>query len=144
MMGPVLRLAPSLLLVLLALAGCGGNGGSEGAVGGTLPSCVNAGSPVQLPSSLASFPLPEGAVIDRTRKDVAGNTVYGGYVPGDVEATRDWYEEHLPKSGYEVKEGDSEEHEAEAEFEGGGAEARYKVRDIPDCDGALSLEVAIR
>jgi hypothetical protein len=144
MMGPVLRPAPSLLFVLLFFAGCGGNGGSEGTVGGTLPSCANAGSPVQLPSPLASFPLPEGAVIDRTRKDVAGNTVYGGYVPGDVERTRDWYEEHLPKSGYEVKEGDSEEHEAEAEFEGHGVEARYKVREIADCEGALAVEVAIR
>jgi hypothetical protein len=145
-MGPVLRPAPFVLLVILALAGCGGGGGGEskGSVGGTLPGCANAGSPVELPSSLASFPLPQGGVIDHTRKDVAGNTVYGGFVPGDIEATRDWYEEHLPKNGYEVKEGDSEEHEAEAEFEGHGVEARYKVRDVGDCDGALSLEVAVR
>ena len=142
-MGPVILPAPFLLLVLLVVAGCG-SGGSKGTVGGTLPSCANAGSPVELPSSLASFPLPKGAVIDRTRKDVAGNTIYGGYVPGDVEATRDWYEENLPKSGYEVREGDSEEHEAEAEFEGHGVEARYKVRDVAGCDGALSLEVALR
>lgn len=142
-MGPVLRPAPLLLFALVVLAGCGG-GGSKGAVGGTLPSCAHGATPVQLPSSLASFPLPEGAMIDHTRKDVAGNTVYGGYVPGDVKATRDWYEENLPKSGYEVREGDSEEHEAEAEFEGHGVEARYKVRDIAGCDGALSLEVALR
>jgi hypothetical protein len=143
-MGPVLGTAPSLLLGVVLLAGCGGGGGSKGKVGGSLPSCVTAAAPVDLPSSLASFPLPEGGVIDRTRKDVAGNTVYGGYVPGDIEATRDWYEENLPKNGYEVREGDSEEHEAEAEFEGHGVEARYKVRDVADCDGALSLEVAIR
>ena len=143
-MGPVLRPAPFVLLVVVVLAGCGGGGGSKGSVGGTLPGCAQAGAPVQLPSSLASFPLPDGGVIDRTRKDVAGNTVYGGLVPGDVEATRDWYEENLPKSGYEVKEGDSEEHEAEAEFEGHGVEARYKIRDVADCDGALGLEVAVR
>jgi hypothetical protein len=142
-MGPVLKPAPLLLVAAFLLGGCGG-GGSEGTAGGTLPSCANAGSPVKLPSSLASFPLPEGGVIDRTRKDVAGNTVYGGYVAGDVEGTRDWYEEHLPKAGYEVREGDSEEHEAEAEFEGHGVEARYKVRDVASCDGALSLEVAIK
>lgn len=139
--------APLLLVVavLVLAAGCGGGGGgSKGTVGGTLPTCATAGSAVELPSSLASFPLPQGGVIDRTRKDVAGNTIYGGYVPGEIEATRDWYEENLPKSGYEVKEGDSEEHEAEAEFEGHGVEARYKVRDVADCDGALSLEVAVR
>jgi hypothetical protein len=121
--------------LLVVVAGCGGGGGeSKGAVGGTLPRCAQPSTPVDLPSSLASFPLPQGGVIDRTRKDVAGNTIHGGYVPGDVEAIRDWYEEHLPKCGYEVKEGDSEEREAEAEFEGHGV----------DCEGALSLEVALR
>jgi hypothetical protein len=99
---------------------------------------------VQLPDELASVPLPEGSVIDHTRKDVAGNTVYGGYVPGDVKATRDWFEKELPKHGYEVGEGDSEDHEAEAEFGGHGSEAAYKVRDISGCDGALRIEVALR
>jgi hypothetical protein len=142
-MGPVWKPAPFLVVAVLALAGCGG-GGSKGTVGGTLPDCATAGSAVELPSSLASFPLPDGSVIDHTRKDVAGNTVYGGWISGDVKATRDWFAEELPKNGYEVGEGDSEDHEAEAEFSGHGAEARYKIRDEGDCDGALQLEVALK
>jgi hypothetical protein len=138
-----LKPAPFLLAAALALPGCGG-GGEKGTVGGTLPTCAKAGAPVQLPAELASFPLPDGSVVDHTRKDAAGNTIYGGFVPGDVKATRDWFAEELPKHGYEVGEGDSEDHEAEAEFSGHGSEARYKVHDIGDCDGALRLEVALR
>jgi len=139
-MGPVFRPAP-LLLVVLALSACGVSE-SKGTVGGTLPSCANAGSAVDLPDELSKLPLPTGSVIDHTRKDAAGNAIYGGYVAGDVKGAKDYFERELPKAGYEVGEGDSEDHEAEMEFDGNGAEARLKVHDVDGCPGALTLEVA--
>jgi hypothetical protein len=133
-----------LLLVVLALAGCGGDGSSEakGSVGGTLPACAQAGQPVSLPAELSGVPLPDGSVIDSTRKDAAGNTIYQGYVPGDVRGAKDYFETELPKAGYEIGEGDSEDHEAEMEFDGNGVEARLKVHDISGCDGALTVALA--
>ena len=95
-----------------------------------------------MPDELASVPLPEGSVIDSTRKDAAGNTIYQGYVPGDVRATKDYFESQLPKAGYDIGEGDSEDHEAELEFTGNGVEARLKVHDISDCGGALTVALA--
>jgi hypothetical protein len=139
--GPVFKPAP-FLLALLALVSCGGEG-SKGTVGGTLPGCAQAGTAVELPTGLAGVPLPGGAVIDHTRQDAAGNTVYGGYIPGDVKATRDYFEQELPKHGYTVGEGDSEDHEAEMDFDGHGVEARLKLHDIDSCDGALTVEAAI-
>ncbi|MFY9578478.1 MAG: hypothetical protein WAQ33_04065 [Gaiellaceae bacterium] len=135
--------APFVLVAVVALAACGG-GGSKGSVGGTLPSCATAGAPVQLPPELAKFPLPEGGVVDKTRKDAAGNTIYEGVVPGDIGATRDFYKAELPRRGYKLGRGDSEEHEAEADFSGRGADAHFKLHDISGCDGALKLEVALR
>jgi hypothetical protein len=140
--GPVLRPAPLLLFCALALSACGGGGGSGGAVGGTLPGCAQAGQSVQLPDALAGLPLPDGAVIDHTRKDAAGNTIYGGFVPGDVKGAKEYFERELPKAGYDLGEGDSEDHEAEMEFDGQGAQARLKVHDIANCPNALTLEVA--
>jgi hypothetical protein len=141
LVGPVAR--PALpLFALFALAACGGES-SKGTVGGKLPSCAGAGSPVELPGGLASLPLPQGSVVDHTRKDAAGNTIYGGFVPGEVKAARDYFEQELPKRGYTVGDGDSEDHEAELEFDGHGVEARLKVHDIDGCKGALTLETAI-
>jgi hypothetical protein len=142
-MGLAYAPAPFVLLAVLALAACGG-GGLKGSVGGTLPSCAVAGSPVQLPAELASFPLPQGGVLDKTRKDAAGNTIYTGVVPGDIEATREFYKDELPKNGYTLGAGDSEEHEAESEFTGYGADGRFKLNDVSGCDGALTIEVALR
>ena len=134
--------APFALLAVVALAACGG--GSKGSVGGTLPSCASAGAAVQLPTELADFPLPKGGVLDKTRKDAAGNTIYAGVVPGDVAPMRDFYKAELPKHGYTLGKGDSESEEAEADFTGHGADGHFKLRDISGCHGALTLEVALR
>jgi hypothetical protein len=68
-----------------------------------------------------------------------------GYVAGDLEATADYFREKLPDAGYELGEGDAEEHEAETEFEGSGVEeGRLKLHDISGCDGALTLQLAVR
>ncbi|MDX6409786.1 MAG: hypothetical protein QOE13_2857 [Gaiellaceae bacterium] len=140
LVGPVVRPAP-LLVVVFALVSCGGES-SKGSVGGALPGCAQAGTKVDLPAGLANVPLPEGSVIDGTRKDAAGNTIYQGYVPGDVSGAKDYFETELPKAGYDVGEGDSEDHEAEMEFDGHDVAARLKVHDIDGCAGALTLAIA--
>jgi hypothetical protein len=137
---PAVKPAP-FLLALFVFASCGGEG-SKGSVGGALPGCVSAGEPIAMPKELESVPLPNGSVIDGTRQDAAGNTIFQGYVPGDVRGAKSYFEANLPQAGYEVGEGDSEDHEADLEFGGHGIEARLKVHDVATCDGALTLELA--
>jgi hypothetical protein len=144
--GSVVRTAPLLVLVL-ALAACGGDAGSEatGSAGGALPACAQAETRTALPAAFPEgFPLPEGAVIHSTREE-GGFSVAEGYLAGTLEPTADWFREQLPDAGYELGEGDAEEHEAETEFEGNGLEeGRLKLHDIGGCDGALTLELAVR
>jgi hypothetical protein len=137
------RVAASILLLSLTLGGCGG-GRSAGAVGRKLPSCASAGPPVSRPSALADFPLPPGGVLETTRTDAAGHTVYRGLVAGDIDAARAYFERELPKRGYILGEGDSEEHEAEADFSGHGVTGHFRLATVGDCSGALLLEVALR
>lgn len=139
-----MRLAPApLLVIVLTLAACGG-GGSKGSVGGALPSCAQAGSAIVLPSGLADLPLPQGSVLDESRMDAAGNTVFSGFVPGDLDAARDYFKEQLPKRDYVLGEGDSEEHEAETDFKGHGVDGHLKLNELSGCDGAVRLEVGLR
>ena len=137
-----MRIAALLPLLALAVGGCGG--GSKGSAAGTLPSCATVAAPVPRPSGLADFPVPRGGALDHTRTDAAGNTVYQGLVPGDIVAARDYFNRELPKHGYTLGEGDSEQDEAEADFSGHGVEGHFKLKDIGGCDGALRLEVALR
>jgi hypothetical protein len=137
-MGPVKAPAPFLVGAVAALAACGGSHRSA------LPTCASAGAPVRRPAALVSFPLPSGGVLDSTRKDASGDTVYQGVLPGAIDSTRDYYKRELPKHGYRLGEGDSEEDEAEADFTGHGASGHFKLNTIPGCDGALRLEVALR
>jgi hypothetical protein len=136
-MGPVRASAPFVFLCVLALAACGGSHRVA------LPPCAGTGSPIHRPAALAAFPLP-GGVIDSTRKDAAGNTVYIGVVPGTIDSARDYYRRELPKRGYTLGEGDSEEDEAEADFSGHGASGHFKLNTVPFCKGALRLQVALR
>jgi hypothetical protein len=142
-MGPVRTPAPFVLLAVVSLAGCGGS--SKGTVGGSLPGCaVHIGQTVSRPAPLADFPLPGSGTFDSTREDAAGNTVLIGFVPGTLDAVRDYYKRELPKRGYTIGEGDAEHNEAEADFSGHGAEGHFKLNGMGDCDGAVRLEVALR
>jgi hypothetical protein len=138
--GPVFGSAS--LLAVLAVAACGG--GDSGEAGGELPACAAAGNPIQRPNGLPeSFPLPEGTVLDRTRSE-SGATVVEGYVAGDLDGVREFMNDKLPDAGYELEGGETEEHDAETEFGGNGVEGRLKLRDISGCEGALTLELAVR
>jgi hypothetical protein len=131
------------MFVVFALAGCGGEkkGDHEGKVAG---SCAIQGKPVALPGALSAFPIPEGGRINATRTDAAGNTIYRGVLPGKLDDLRDFYEAQLPKHAYKLGEGDSEEHEAEADFSGHGGTGHFKLNDLLGCTDAVQLEVALR
>lgn len=87
--------------------------------------------------------MPRGTSIDRSHTQLDA-LVLEGYVAGDLESVRDFFRERLPNAGFELREGDAEEHEAETDFAGHGVEGRLKLHDIAGCDGALTLAVAVK
>ena len=135
------RVAAAILALLLS--GCGGGGDGESEAAG-LPDCVRAGPPVRKRVLPPTFPLVSGTVLDSTRPAAAGFTVVEGYVPGSLDRARDFYVAELPKAGYRLGGGDSEAHEAETGFVGHGVVGHLRLRTIPDCEGALTIAVALR
>src|SRR5437016_6248065 len=114
--GPAGGPAPSLLVLaaVALVAGCGGGGGSAARPAATtLPDCAGAGTAIARPAALPErFPLPAGTVLDRTHREGEFQIVEG-FAPGPLDATRAFFREQLPKAGFELGEGDAEEHEAE-------------------------------
>jgi hypothetical protein len=135
-----------LLACALVLAACGGDGKDSGIEeGGSKSGLVQAcgAGDIDPPASLARFPFPHGAVLTKTRRE-AGATIVEGYVANrSLDEVRDEIKRTLPGAGYELGEGDAEEHEAETEFEGHGVRGHLKLRDDV-CEDSVSFGVAVR
>ena len=138
------RLVAAAALVAAAPAASGlALGESRHAAAAGLPVCAHPYPAVERPAGLAAFPLPAGTVLDRRRVEY-GYTILGGRVPGGINPVRDFLVSRAPAAGYRIVGGDAEAAEAEAAFAGHGGHGRWKVRLLPGCAGALTLELAFR
>jgi hypothetical protein len=145
------RLSVSLALSLVfvgAAAACGDEGGNgatatSGAATPTLPDCAPGESATALPDGFpAELPLPPGTVVTRAEDD--GTTMnVEALVPGEIRAGAQSLLEELPKAGFELGEGDSEEHEAESHFTGHGLAGFFKLNTIGDCPGVNTLALVL-
>lgn len=110
-------------------------GGSDGDAGGSLPACAEADNPVDPPEGLPpELPLPPGLVLTDAQSPAEGDFNLRGVVAGELQETADFFREELPKNGFEPGEGDAEEQEQEAEFDGNGYEGEWRVVRSPDPD----------
>jgi hypothetical protein len=117
----------------LGLAGCGGDGGTKAAAG---PAATT------LPTFPERFPLPRGAVVRKGRDD--GSTMnVEALVPGEIREVAESLLDGLPQAGFDLGEGDSEEHEAESHFSGNGFAGFFKLNTVGGCAGANTLAVVL-
>jgi hypothetical protein len=98
---------------------------------------------VALPDAFPElFPLPRGALVRRARDD--GKTMnVEALVPGDIRDVSESLLNGLPRAGYDLGEGDSEQHEAESHFTGKGFAGFFKLNTVGGCEGANTLAVVL-
>jgi hypothetical protein len=108
-----------------------------------LPACAGADTTIALPEGFPSgFPLPPGTVITSKEERSGGRLIINTVVPAlDVKGVAEFFEQALPKAGFQITEGESEPGEAEANYEGNGYQGRWKVNTIAGCTGAVTLQV---
>jgi hypothetical protein len=135
-----------VIAVALLLAGCGGSSRSaetesETEVSGQ--SCAAIANAAELPARFPkSLPLPRGTRFTSIEDD--GKTITAAArVPGTIRGIAQFFLDRLPKAGYEVGEGDSEEHEVESHFTGHGSDGFFKVNTIGGCPGKLTLALVL-
>ena len=138
-----MRAAVVAVLVACAAGAAALLGGRAPAQAASLPACVHPAHPVARPAGLGRFPLPRGAVLDGVRQ-AYGYRIVSGFVPGAINPVRDFLVARLPDAGYHLGRGDAETAEAEAAYRGHGVRGRWKVRAVPGCPGALSIQIAVR
>jgi len=138
------RLAAAAALIgAAAVASALAFGGPDPAHAAGLPACVHPQGRLSLPGPLARFPLPAGTVVE-CRQLRYGYAIYSGYVPGAINPVRDFLVSRLPSAGYRLGPGDAEAAEAEAAYSGHGVRGRWKVRAVPACPGALTIQIAVK
>lgn len=123
------------------LAGCGGKEESEreAAAGSCAPIVNVAELPAAFPKSL---PLPPGTRF--TSAEDGGKTINAeARLTGTIRGTAQFFLNRLPKAGYDVGEGDSEEHEVESHFTGHGFDGFFKANTIGGCPGKLTLALVL-
>jgi hypothetical protein len=135
--------AAAALLGAAAAASALAFGGPDPARAAGLPACVHPHGRLALPGPLRHFPLPAGTVIERRQLEY-GYAIYDGYVPGAINPVRDFLVSRLPLAGYRLGSGDAETAEAEAAYSGHSVRGRWKVRAVPGCPGALTIQIAVR
>jgi hypothetical protein len=126
----------------IALAGCGGGGEREPESTVAAGGCAASGAatlPAVFPEDV---PRPDGLRVSDVHQD-GDYTVAEGSAAGSLEDVRDFFQTELPKAGFELGEGDAEEHEAETEFEANGVRGKLKLNDISGCSDRVAVQLAV-
>jgi hypothetical protein len=96
---------------------------------------------VSLPADFPSaFPFPPGTVITASEQRNGGRII-SAMAPWDVKSVAASLFHDLPASGFQNGKGDSELNEAEAAYAGAGYMGRWKVRSVPGCPAAVTIQV---
>jgi hypothetical protein len=162
--------AAALLLAAL-LRGCGDDGGAAAGSGSTARGeaageegpgeegeeeggervgtpesvdCPDEATAVELPSDFPA-PLPEGTVVVAVEHRSDDRTVVTGVVPAAEPDVLEELQQAYPDAGLTLTEGETEERDAESNFEGDGLVGRWGIREVDGCDPAATrIDVVVR
>jgi len=82
-------------------------------------------------------------VLQRREQSFAGQVIFFGAVPGDLEAVAGHFDSELPAAGYSVGRGDAESDEREKLFTGKSVRGGWRLNTISNCAEAVGLTLVI-
>ena len=150
-MTPRARLA-LLVLAPLVLAGCGAEPSASGGTkkdegfekAADTTTCVADAKKFdgRLPDGYpADFPLPEGAVLYNVEDRGADGVVGTAAVKSTLEDVLGTFNGTAQEQGFKVTNGETEEHDAEANWAGNGFRGRWALRESAACDGEIVIQL---
>jgi hypothetical protein len=111
-----------------------------------LPACAGEERRATLPPEFPKqLPLPPGIVFTDAQILGADQFNVRGVVAGDLDGVASFFEDELPKHGFQLGAGDAEAHEKESPFTGHGYRGRWRVVKHPQgCPVVAAFVVVIR
>jgi hypothetical protein len=153
-------------LLIASLAGCGGSsdqasksgsGGGpsasatgsaagEGALAGAadLSTCRADASPAPTPYGTnfpQDWPFPSDAVVFHAEDRAGAGTIVTAVTSLPFKQVLRFMNTDVVAAGYEHDTGETEEHDAEAEWDGNGFQGRWAIKESADCPGDTIIQV---
>jgi hypothetical protein len=144
---------PVLATVCLVMSGCAGQAKSKAddAAGGDgfaraadTKTCVADASAYtrSVPANFAAgFPLPDGAVLYDVEDRGADGAIGTAVVRSDLRQVLTVFNVEAQAKGYKITEGETEKHDAEANWTGNGYRGRWSIRDSATCQGEVVIQL---
>ena len=145
------------LVMLVGLVGCGGSdaGSSEGegdadheAIGGEaaadVSTCHADASPARKPYPTGfapGFPFPPGTTVFHVEDRGKFGIIATGISTSDLKDVLHFMNTTVVGAGFKTTEGETEEHDAEANWEGNGYRGRWAIRDSANCSSETVVQV---
>jgi hypothetical protein len=146
------RLAPVLLAVVLAspLAGCGGSAESSSPAradltkAADLSTCAADATAVDPPYGDGfpeDWPFPGSTVVYNAEDRGADGTIVTAVSTAPFARVLDVMNGEVVDAGFAIEKGETEAHDAEAEWEGNGFRGRWAIRESAQCPGETVVQV---
>lgn len=149
-----LRAAGLLLVTALmstSLSACGGESEADqgreqlgGGAAADLSTCTAGAETAATPYGdgfPAEWPFPPGTVVFNAEDRGADGTIVSGISSSSFREILDFLNQDAVDAGFAIEKGETEDHDAEAEWKGNGFHGRWSIRESGQCSGETVVQV---
>jgi hypothetical protein len=109
-----------------------------------LSTCRDDANPAATPYGDAfpeDWPFPPETVVFNAEDRGADGTIVTGISSAPFKQILAFMNQHVVGQGYKIEKGETEEHDAEAEWQGNGFRGRWAIRESAECQGQTVIQV---
>ena len=142
------------VLVAATLAGCGGGSdkrshddkeaGDGFSAAADLSTCKADAKPAAKPYGEGfpqDWPFPPQSVVFHAENRGADGTIVTAVSSSPFKAILKFMNHDVVSAGFKIEQGETEEHDAEAEWKGNGFRGRWAIRESAKCSGETVVQV---
>jgi hypothetical protein len=116
----------------------------DGSAAADVSTCKAEATPASTPYGAgfpADWPFPPESVVFNAEDRGEDGTIVTAVSSTDFKSILDFMNHDVVDAGFAIEQGETEEHDAEAEWEGNGFRGRWAIRESAQCEGETVVQV---